>query len=183
MPYWSRNGQTIKVCAFDAQTNDFSESGALCSRAARVEDCGCGQDLRWCAFGGEHRAVNRGMRMALNRFIGSVFERDEPYSALFTSRRAFVNGAVSYFWKHHTGAPAGLVFEPAPLDADLLPDIPFTANDDWHEVELPNQHAGFLTRPAFLLRFQTNRARPIGFMTRFCANLQSARWRFTRGGR
>ncbi|MEE2786990.1 MAG: hypothetical protein VX589_06595, partial [Myxococcota bacterium] len=169
VPYWSVDGQPIKVCAFDAQPHMVSESGTVCARRQGSNDtgCGCGEDLRWCAFGGEHRAVNRAMRTALGRFIGSVFDKNEPYSKLFTSRRGFVNGPLAYFWRHHTGTPAGLVYEPKPLDVELLPELPFTAYDDWHEIELPQHHAGILTRTSFLLRFQTNRARANRFYDAF----------------
>ncbi len=56
---------------------------------------------------------------------------------------------------------------PPSVDVDTLPDLPFTAVDTWVKVELPKAHAGILSAPAFLLRFQTNRARGNRFYSAF----------------
>ena len=169
MPYWSQDGEPIKVCAFDAQNDLYSETGAFCgSRAgANNADCGCGPALRWCTFGNESRRISRSMSLAVDRLLFSLFRDDRPYTEIFTSRKAFINGPLSYFWTHQTGTPAGLVYEPKPVDEATLPVLPFLEEDVWREVELPEQHAGVLTRPAFLLRFQTNRARANRFYDAF----------------
>ena len=46
-------------------------------------------------------------------------------------------------------------------------DLRFDESDRWVEIELPEQHAGILTSPAYLLRFQTNRARASRFADAF----------------
>jgi len=48
-----------------------------------------------------------------------------------------------------------------------LPELDFTQVDTWVEIELPSYHAGILTSPLFLIRFQTNRARANNFYNAF----------------
>ena len=44
-PYWLPEGETIKVCAYDAQTRTESSSGVVCNTrgGANQPSCGCGQ--------------------------------------------------------------------------------------------------------------------------------------------
>ena len=168
-PYWSEDSSPIKVCAFDAQNNLYSDTGTDCSTRVGANDagCGCGPALRWCTFGNESRRVTRSMGEALEQLLFSLFQADRPYTEIFTTRKGFINGPLSYFWRNQTGTPAGLVYEPKPLNEETLPVLPFIEEDVWREVELPEAHAGVLTRPAFLLRFQTNRARANRFYDSF----------------
>ena len=167
VPFWS--DIPIRVCAFDAQESRYSEAGNDCSGRGANQDpgCGCGPDLRWCTFGNATRGIQRSMADALDRVILDLFREDRPYTELFTTRRAYINGPLSFFWRHRTNIAPGLVFEPKPLPLEMVPIKPFSADDDWQEVELPPQHAGILTRPAFLVRFQTNRARANRFYDAF----------------
>lgn len=167
-PYWNP-AEPVRVCAFDAQDVEFSPSGTECKTGAGNNDaeCGCGPNLRWCNGQNAQRTIVDSMGEALDRLMFDIFSRDAPYTELFTSRKAFVNGPLSYFWYHQTLRGPGLVFEPKPLDLETLPELQHFERDSWVEVELPPHHAGVLTRPAFLLRFQTNRARANRFYDAF----------------
>jgi len=55
---------------------------------------------------------------------------------------------------------------PVALDVSRLPNIPFS-DYNFYPVEMPADHAGILTSPSFLLRFQTNRARANRFFDAF----------------
>ncbi|MEE2755610.1 MAG: hypothetical protein VYA30_03060 [Myxococcota bacterium] len=169
IPYWSADREPVRICAFDAQDRLVSEGGAECRLQSGTSDtaCGCGPSLRWCTTGQEQRSITESMGEALDRFMFSIFRGNRPYTDLFTSRMGFINGPLTYFWLNQTGANAGLVFEPAPLNKDTLMPMPYTARDAWREVELPESHAGVLTRTAFLLRFQTNRSRANRFYDAF----------------
>ena len=166
-PYWAPE-QVIRLCGFDAQVDRMSPDGTDCSTldAYRDAGCGCGPDLRWCALGANHRQVNDSMAEALDRLVFEVVHADAPYVDLFRSRTAYVNGTLAFFWRHHTGLPR-MIFEPVPLEVESLPDLEFTERDTWVKVELPPEHAGILTRPGYLLRFQTNRARANRFYDAF----------------
>jgi hypothetical protein len=163
------------VCAFDAESAAFSPSGTDCASRAATADagCGCGPNLARCSLGNSHRVVNRAMGEALERFIAAQIAEDRPYTELFSSRRAFVNGPLAFFYKHQTGATR-LTFDPNPVDVDVLPDLAFTDENTWVPIDLPAQHAGILTRDAFLIRFQTNRARANRFFGAFlCSPFQA----------
>lgn len=167
-PYWAPD-TTIKVCAFDAQTHAVTLSGVACGSNGSFSEteCGCGEDLRWCTTGQMHRVVNRGMGEAIDRLIHDLIREDRPYTELFSSRWAYINGPMAYFYRHHLKLGRGFIMEPSPIPMELVPDLPFTAVDEWVRIELPETHAGVLTRPAFLLRFQTNRARANRFFNAF----------------
>lgn len=171
-PYWLPEGDTVKVCAYDAQTRLTSPSGVSCATRVASSDplCGCGDNLRWCAINSTNLAITDAMSESMERFILSVFERNEPYSALFDSRRGFMNGPLSFFYQNWLDIPAGLSYRPLGLDMTQTPALAFNDADNWNEYLLPETHAGILTQPAFLLRFQTNRARANRFYDAFLCN-------------
>lgn len=171
-PYWLPEGETIKVCAYDAQTRMESPSGVQCSSRAGANEplCGCGENLRSCAINTTNREITDAMSESMERFILSVFERNEPYSTLFDSRRGFMNGPLSFFYRNWLDIPAGLTYRPFALDPSQTPILDYTDTNNWVEYLMPETHAGVLTRPAFLLRFQTNRARANRFYDAFLCN-------------
>lgn len=170
-PYWLPEGETIKVCAYDAQTQMESSSGVICNTrgGANQASCGCGPNLRWCSFGSGERAITDAMSESMEQFILSVFERNEPYSTLFDSRRAFINGPLSFFYQNWLDIAAGIAYRPLAINPEQTPQLDFL-NEEWVEYTLPETHAGLLTHPAFLLRFQTNRARANRFYDAFLCN-------------
>ena len=174
-PYWDPTTE-IRVCGFDAQAALVSPSGTDCSTTAALADyeCGCGPELRWCAPGAVNAAITRSMTEALERRMGDLFRDDRPYTDLFTGRRTYVNGHLVHFWKHLRNFPRGLQFDPPPMDLALLPDLTYSQEGVWAEIELDSAHAGVLTDPAFLLRFQTNRARANRYYTMFLCQPFSA---------
>jgi hypothetical protein len=166
-PYFAP-GTTLKVCAFDAREAAVSSRGSACDTSAAFRDpgCGCGPDLRWCRVGA-NREVNAAFAEDVDRRVGRVIAEGRPYTDIFTSNVAYVNGPLAFYLKHQSGLAQGISFEPLALEPDNLPDLPFTAVDEWVEVRLPEGHAGVLTSPAYLLRFQTNRARANRFYDSF----------------
>lgn len=168
-PYWDPSVE-LKVCALDAQTQELSTmTGRPCSSRETNADsgCGCGPNLRWCSTSAVVNRVTRAMADDVERRIMANVQNGEPYQELFTGRRAFVNGPLSFFWKNLAYVYDRVPLVPEAVDVDLLPEIEFTAEDEWQEIELPASHSGILTSPLFLLRFQTNRARASRFFDRF----------------
>ena len=167
-PFW--NPQTpIKICAFDAQETLVSSLGTECgiARGATDVECGCGPSLRFCGTDATRIAIVDAVAEAQRRVIRAVIGEGAPYTDLFTTRRAFVNGPLVHFWRYQARLPNNYVFEPLPLDPARLPELAFTDRDTWVEIEFPAGGAGILTQPAFLIRFQTNRARPNRFYDAF----------------
>ncbi|MCB9595345.1 MAG: DUF1585 domain-containing protein [Sandaracinaceae bacterium] len=174
-PFWAP-GTSIKVCGFDAQEARFSPSGADCATRAAVGDpgCGCGPNLRWCHTNAVRDAVLRSFSHELEQRIVAHVEADEPYHALLTSRRGFVNGPLDYFWRYHRESSNNVHLVPEAIDVDALPEtsidgggLAFADEDTWSSTTLPEEHAGLLTHPVYLLRFQTNRARANRFYDAF----------------
>lgn len=167
-PYWDMSTE-IRVCAFDAQENRFSPTGTDCSANGATGDaaCGCGPNLRWCPTSTVEVEVLRSFAEEAEQRVAAHVLADEPYHELLTSRRAFFNGPLAHYYRYQSGSPNGVTLQPVALDADGLPDlaiddpggIAWSEDEVWSESELPAEHAGLLTHPVFLLRFQTNRAR------------------------
>lgn len=167
-PYWAPDAP-VRVCAFDAQDTLTSPAGTNCASNAGLNDaaCGCGPALRHCLPGGEPRAlINAALVEDVDRRVRTLFLERRPYTELFTSRVVWVNGPLVHYWRHLRAFPR-INVDPAPIDVDRLPDLAFTDVDAWVPVDMGPEHAGILTSPAFLLRFQTNRARANQYYTAF----------------
>lgn len=159
-PYWAPDTE-VKVCAFDAQEALVSEDGGDCTTSASFTraDCGCGPNLRLCRGPTANADTVDGFARDVDLRVAAVVREDLPYTELFTSRRAFVNGPMVHFLRYQTGVPANVTLTPMPYDLNTLPDLAYTDKETFVEVTLPPSHAGILTSPAYLLRFQSNRAR------------------------
>lgn len=172
-PYWEPDpSKTIKVCAFDAQaTTEYTlppgdpDAGThSCDHAlaaGKSKSCGCGPELSYCMLNSAVQApVLAAMREQLLRLVDDHTDGTRPYSELITTRRAWINGPLAHYFRYlgqrQTFTRTQNLHQPAD---GPLPDLPFTAADQWVEVEREEPHAGILTLPAFLLRFQTNRGR------------------------
>jgi hypothetical protein len=167
--YWDPAVE-IKVCAFDAQDTARSTlSGVDCNARAAIDDvgCGCGPTLMWCDTGATHTELVRSFEEEFRLRVRTAFLENDPYTALFTSRRSFVNGPLVFFWTHQAELYDSVPLLPRAVDPARLPELAWTDKDTFAEVELPAEHAGVLTAPVFLLRFQTNRARANRFYDAF----------------
>ncbi|MBT9556552.1 MAG: DUF1585 domain-containing protein [Myxococcales bacterium] len=170
VPYWLPATQSVKVCAFDAQTAATAPSGLTCNSREGLNDagCGCGPELQWCQGGTANRQVAEAMAEDLHKRVAALIREDRPYLELFTSTRAYVNGPLVHFLRHRAEAlTANFRFDPLPIDVSTLPDLHFRDAATWVEIELPPHHAGILTSWAFLARFQTDRARANRFYNAF----------------
>lgn len=167
-PYWAP-GTTIHVCAFDAQTRALSAGGRACNTrdGSADPDCGCGDNLRWCGVDALQNQLVSAFAEDVERRIAASIRADEPYTAIFTSRRAYVNGPIVFYYRNLTRVYDSVPLEPLPIDVANLPELDYGDADTWVEIELPEAHAGILTSPLYLLRFQTNRARANRFYDAF----------------
>ncbi len=172
-PYWEADpAKTIKVCAFDAQVaetytlppNDPDAGTHTCDHllaVGKARSCGCGPTLNYCMLSGTVQPlVLSSIREQLLRLVDDHTDGKLPYSELLTTRRAWLNGPLVHYFRYlaqrQTLSRTQNFHE---LSDGPLPDIPFTATDTWVEIERKEPHAGILTLPAYLLRFQTNRGR------------------------
>ncbi|MCO4761044.1 MAG: hypothetical protein KC502_06035 [Myxococcales bacterium] len=166
-PYWAPNNK-IKVCAHDAQAIKVSPAGKTCGGYGTYHDphCGCGPNLRWCHYGASNTVLMQSFSNSLDRSVAELIKKDAPYIELFTNKTMWVNGPIVFFYQHQLHQTR-IRMEPAPFDVSKLPKLAYTDINKWVEIPLGSQHAGALTHPAFLLRFQTNFARANRFYNTF----------------
>lgn len=167
-PYWAPD-TLIKVCAFDAQTTLAGPDGVQCgtSAAFQSEHCGCGAELRWCRYGPVSQNVTAAMGAEIERRIQDMIVENRPYTDFLTERRMYINGPLSFYLRNQTSVPANVRVTPLSFPIDSVPTIPYTEFENWQLMELPKHHAGVLTSMAFLMRFQTNRARATQYYNAF----------------
>jgi hypothetical protein len=168
-PYWAP-GTSVQVCAFDAQAATVSPLGTRCDTADGLADpqCGCGPRLSFCAWGATTLGpLMRAMGEDLDRRVAAIVREDRPYVELFEGDAMYVNGPLVHFWKYQAELPGQIRLLPRPVEVDKLPDLEFTDTETWVRIEAGPAHAGVLTAPAYLLRFQTNRARANRFYNSF----------------
>jgi hypothetical protein len=175
-PYWAPE-TTLRVCALDAQDTEVSRvTGMRCATSAgnfSSSDCGCGADLRWCFHSQIHDDVLTSLQTDFEKRIEANILDDEPYVNVFFSRRAFVNGPIANFYRHYLEMVEAISLAPIPWPDDELPRLGPNDKDTWVELQLPPEHAGLLSSPVYLLRFQTNRARANRFYEAFlCQPMQ-----------
>jgi hypothetical protein len=103
----------------------------------------------------------------VDRRIAEIVREDRPYLDLFSGEAMYVNGPLVHFWKYQAELPSQVRLLPRPVPVERLPDLAFSDRDTWVRVEAGPSHAGVLTSPAYLLRFQTNRARANRFYNSF----------------
>ncbi len=166
-PYWNPS-LTLHVCAFDAQPQEVSPTGTQCATRDGLTDvgCGCGPGMAWCRYGSRNPLMDS-FAQALEMRVAANIRDDASYLDLMTDQRAWVNGPLVHYWRYQTGIFANVRLIPEPLDTTELPDLQYTDYDTWVEIELPANHSGIFTDPAFLMRFQTRRARAARFYGTF----------------
>lgn len=174
-PYWAPD-RTVKVCAFEAQEAEVSPLGTDCATYDGRYDpyCGCGPGLAWCdTFDLGHNGGNPNPPVAkaiagdLEHRVAKVIGDDQSYLELLTGRSMFVNGPLVHFLRYQTRVPAHVRFNEVPVDVDALPDLGFDEADTWVEVPLGEEQSGILTSMAYLMKFQTRRARANRFYNAF----------------
>lgn len=172
-PYWEPDAEKkIKVCAYDAQVTetytlpagDADAGQHACDHllsAGKAKECGCGPNLNYCMLTGVVQpAVFAGMREQVLRLVDDASDGTRPYSEILTGKRSYYNGPLTHYFRYlgqrQTFSRTQNLHTPS--DGEL-PDLPYTALDTWVEVTREAPHAGILTLPAYLIRFQTNRGR------------------------
>ncbi len=169
-PYWAPTS-SLKVCAYDAQeTLSVIKSGKriACNTPEGRADkaCGCGPNLQFCYGGSSANTIENALREQLGRAADKVATGKAPYTDLILAQDAEQNGPVG-FWRKNLApqGSTGVTFN-APLPGEALPERDF-ADDAWKPLKRSPLHAGVLTMPAYLLRFQTDRGRANHFRIAF----------------
>lgn len=170
-PFWSTSTAQVAVCAIEAQArvvNPYTLESCETARFASDRSCGCGDKLRRCESNDTtqvHDARVKAFNNEPELIADSVLRRDEPYFNILTTRRSFLNGTLSEFYRSNQGVGVFTVTPPLPTDA--LPSVPYAQADTWQEYTRGPQHSGVLTTPSFLYRFPTYRSRVNEFYEAF----------------
>jgi hypothetical protein len=172
-PYWESDpAKTIKVCAFDAQASETYTLPASDADAGthscdtmlaigKTKFCGCGPNLNYCMLTSVVQTrVLADLREQVLRFVDEFSTGARPYSNILKAKTIHYNGPLVHYFKYLAQRQTLGRTQNAHAPADgTLPDLKYTDTDTWMAVEREAPHAGVLTLPAFLLRFQTNRGR------------------------
>jgi hypothetical protein len=174
-PYWLADpAATIKVCAFDAQTpltysvtaangstTTYSCHDVVSQGAAGAKVCGCGPNLDKCLLTSTtDPKIIAALREQTLRLVDRHTTGGEPYSELLTTKSIDYNGPLAHYFRHI--APRQTVSLTRNLHSPSdgpLPELAFLDESTWITAERGDPHAGLLTLPAYLLRFQTLRGR------------------------
>ncbi len=171
-PYWETDPvKTIKVCAFDAQANqnytlpDGDPNAGVHScddtfAIGKAKSCGCGPNLDYCINTAVDLSVKASLREQVMRLVDDLSDGSHPYSELLTTKRSWVNGPIAHYFRYLAPRKQITSTVNAHVAADgPIPELGYMDASTWVEVERQAPHAGVLTLPAFLLRFQTYRGR------------------------
>jgi len=167
-PYWAP-GTQVKVCALEARAAATSPAGQDClnPQAQQLGVCGCGPGLERCAGLEVVQRLQADVRAQLLRPFLRAAREGLPYTAALTDPREAVSGPLAHYYRHLARYALDPLIAEAPFDLTAVEDLDHTS-DDWREVDRTTpQHAGALTSAAFLLRFQTARARANRFYSAF----------------
>ncbi len=167
-PYWNPTAW-IKVCAYDAQDNELSPTGTNCAASGATLDmaCGCGPNLRSCMIIETSTEIVFALAESLDRQVLAWASEGRPYTDLLTEEVLWVNGPIVHHLNYQAQTPGQVRLVPYAVDLAQLPKLTFVDKDKWVAVPTGSYHAGILTHPAYLLRFQTQRARANRFFNVF----------------
>lgn len=134
------------------------------AQAFLAPGCGCGPNLRFCGTPQTMTAVRAGMLEQQLRLIDRVVRDDRPYTDVLTAKDIEVNGPLGHFLRYQARTSVDTFGDPDPT-APIPPQVTWAS--DWVDLPRSGRHAGVLTTAAFLLKFQSNRARAHRFTNAF----------------
>ena len=175
-PYWDPT-TPVRVCAYDAQETLSTSIGPATVGCDSYltngrKECGCGPNLEYCYFGTVSRVVLASLREQLNRSVDDVAVNGQPYTDLLLGTKAYVNGPINQ-WRKTLSNNLSLsrIYAVADSQEQLaLKAFTDTSFSQVNRGKLPNGtefHAGVTSLPAYLLKFQTGRARANRFRMDF----------------
>jgi len=169
-PYWNP-GTPIKVCAYDAmETLTVMLAGVQTScgdyRTNGNRSCGCGPDLQFCYSAVADTTILASFREQLALSVDDVTVGGRPYTDILLSTQAHENGPIS-FWKRNLASNLSLTNTYVAPDPDEEIGGLDWGDASWTQVDRNGPHAGVVTLPAYLLRFQTDRGRANRFRIDF----------------
>lgn len=166
-PYWAP-GTEVKVCAMEARAAAVGDNGVPCDTIGGLGSgaCGCGPNLRHCMSVEAAGQIMPAIRGQMMEMVQQVIDEDRPYTDILTDPVEMLNGPLIHYYRYQAQMSTDPFIQTPQVAYERLPDVPFT-DLTWRPVERPAPHAGVLTSMAYLLRFQTGRARANRFFNAF----------------
>ncbi|MEO1338547.1 MAG: hypothetical protein AAFV29_23090, partial [Myxococcota bacterium] len=136
--------------------------------ALLAPDCGCGPNLQYCATPTINAEIRQSLLEQELRIVDRVLRNDQPYDDILLTSTVEFNGPISHYLRYMSNLSfdtySGIDTSAAP------PDMAYT-DRRWVPIERSGRHAGVLTTPGYLLKFQTGRQRAHRFYNAFeCAS-------------
>ena len=136
--------------------------------AILAPECGCGPNLRHCTTEETNAEIRASLLEQELRIVDDVIRNDLGYEQALLTKRVEFNGPVAHYLRHMSR----LTFDTfADLDPTALPPSGLVYTDrEWVATTRSGRHAGVLTTPGYLLKFQTGRQRAHRYYNAFeCA--------------
>ena len=133
--------------------------------AILAPECGCGPNLRYCTTPETEATIRDSLLEQELRIVEQVVRDDQSYDQILATKRIEFNGPVAHYLQYMSR----LTFDTsAGIDPTALPPANLTYTDSqWTPVDRVGRHAGVLTTPGYLLKFQTGRQRAHRFYNAF----------------
>lgn len=167
-PYWDPSNP-LKVCTNEARETE-NVNGVDCSTRAATNEagCGCGPDLQFCfaPASATQTPLHQSFQEQLLRSVDDAVTGAVPYTDLLLGTEAWQDGRIAFFKKHLANSPSFGKTWDAPDPHEQILDKDFT-DLTWTKVDRGAEHAGVLTLPEYLLKFQTARGRVNRFRNAF----------------
>ena len=159
-PYWAP-GTQIKVCAAEASVRPTNEYGDGCAsfQGMYSGQCGCGPNLEHCADLSVAQTLLPMLREQLMRMVRGPIDGNRPYTEVLTTVEEELNGPLAHYYRHLAPLAIDPIVLVPPVAPAELAELPYT-DFAWRTFRrTPELHSGVLTSLAYMLRFQTARAR------------------------
>ncbi|MFN3197131.1 MAG: hypothetical protein ACE366_01765 [Bradymonadia bacterium] len=166
-PYWAP-GTEVKVCALEAREAAVGNNGLACNTLNGLGSggCGCGPQLQHCMSIDAANMIQPSIRGQMMAMVQEIIQSDRPYTDVLTDKVEMINGPLVHYYRYLAQMAVDPFIQSPQVLMEDLPELEFN-DTEWQAVDRPEPHAGVLTSMAFLLRFQTNRARANRFYTAF----------------
>ncbi len=129
--------------------------------------CGCGPNLRFCTTPETLATIQQSLLDQELGLIDGVIRDDRPYTDVVLSKVAPVNGPLAHYLRYQSRLSTDLFGDPD-AGLPLPPELNYSSPPgQWVNVTRGGRHAGVLTTPGYLLRFQSNRSRAHRFYNAF----------------
>jgi hypothetical protein len=130
------------------------------------EGCGCGPNLRQCSTPETGAALRRSLIDQQMRVVEDVVSGDLPYTEVLLRKRVAMNGPIAHYLNYQSRGSFD-VFGETDTTSPVPSSLTYLDQDAWVPVDRMGRHAGILTTPGYLLKYQSNRGRAHRFYNAF----------------